>query len=163
MKLFYTLCIALIPQLIFCDSYLKVRLFTTEDERTFGLMNVRKLEENEGALFVYEKEAFLSLWMFNCFIDLSIAFVDENYTIQDIKTMKAYPEMMDKKRPVLIVEDLKRYSSNEPIVLFFHNKSIKSAKPAKYAIETNKDWFQKNNIKSGHKIELKEDVIRFYY
>jgi uncharacterized membrane protein (UPF0127 family) len=162
MKLFYTLCIALIPQLIFCDSYLKVRLFKTEDERTFGLMNVRKLEENEGALFVYEKDAYLSFWMFNCFIDLSIAFIDENYTIQDIKTMKAYPEMMDKKRPVVEIKDLNRYSPSDPIVLFFHTKSIKSSRPAKYAIETNKDWFEKNNIKPGYKIELQDDVIRFY-
>ena len=91
-----------------------VEFAMTPQEITRGLMFRDKLGPNEGMLFFFENEQTLSFWMKNTVIDLSIAFIDRNKTIVDIKEMKA-------TKPTDI---------NIP--------SYESAKPAKFALEMNK-------------------------
>ena len=88
-------------------------------------MGPTKLPENEGMLFIYRREEILSFWMKNTTIPLSIAFIDKKGIITEIRDMK--PLGMD---------------------------SIRSAKPAQYALEVNRGWFTKNGIKVGSKVEL---------
>jgi hypothetical protein len=63
--------------------------------------------------------------MKNTLIDLSIAYIDQDWNIVDIKEMKAL--------------DL------TPII---------SKKPAIFALEANANWFSKNKIKIGDKIKM---------
>lgn len=97
----------------------------SEKEKEMGLMNRTILPVNNGMLFVFEKKQFLSFWMKNTLIDLSIAYIDENWNIIDIREMKS--------------QDL------TPTI---------SKKPAIFALEANSHWFSKNNIKIGDKIQM---------
>ena len=112
------------------DKTLKVRLAITPAQQRQGLMNVQgmgptKLPENEGMLFIYRREEILSFWMKNTTLPLSIAFIDKKGNITEIRDME--PMGMD---------------------------SVRSAKPAQYALEVNRGWFTKNNIKIGDKVKL---------
>ena len=109
---------------------LKVKLAITPAQQRQGLMNVQgmgptKLPENEGMLFIYRREEILSFWMKNTTLPLSIAFLDKDGTITEIRDME--PMRMD---------------------------SVRSAKPAMYALEVNQGWFTKNKIKVGDKAKL---------
>ena len=112
------------------NKTLKVRLAITPAQQRQGLMNVQgmpptKLPENEGMLFIYRREEILSFWMKNTTLPLSIAFIDKKGIITEIRDMK--PMGLD---------------------------SVRSAKPAQYALEVNRGWFTKNNIKIGDKVNL---------
>ncbi len=112
------------------DKTLKVKLAITPAQQRQGLMNVQgmpptKLPENEGMLFIYRREEILSFWMKNTTLPLSIAFIDKKGNITEIRDM-------------------------EPRGL----GSVRSAKPAQYALEVNKGWFTKNNVKIGDKVKL---------
>lgn len=112
------------------SAELKVRLAKTPKQQSRGLMNVQgmpptKLPPNEGMLFIYRREEILSFWMKNTTLPLSIAFIDKKGTITEIKDM--------------VPESLNR---------------VKSSKPAQYALEVNKGWFQDNNVKIGDIVEI---------
>ena len=84
-----------------------------------------KLKPNEGMLFVYSKEELLSFWMKNTSTPLQIAFIGADLRIQQIESLKPYNEA-----------------------------SVKSKRPAQYALEVNLGWFDDNNIKVGDKITI---------
>lgn len=65
---------------------LKVVIFDTPAEREKGLMWVKNLPANHGALFVFDKETEVSFWMKNTLISLDMLFFDENYQL--IKSIK---------------------------------------------------------------------------
>ena len=79
-----------------------------------------RLGKDEGMLFVYDREEFLTFWMKNTPLPLSIAFLDQKGKIVDIQDM-------------------------EPFSLKTHD----SIHPAKYALEMNQGWFKKNGIRVG--------------
>ena len=107
------------------DADLNVRLATTPKQEAKGLMDVSKLPENEGMLFCYPEEKILSFWMKSTPIPLSIAFFDRNKKIIQIEDLKPNDEA-----------------------------SIKTERPAMWALEVNQGWFQKNNISLGEKMIL---------
>jgi uncharacterized membrane protein (UPF0127 family) len=109
-----------LSQLTIKGKKIRVEVARTEDEKARGLMFRDKLGADEGMLFVYEKEEFLTFWMKNTPLPLSIAFIDQKGRIVDIQDM-------------------------EPFSLRTHT----SARPARYALEMNRNWFQKNGIKVG--------------
>ncbi|MFW6137649.1 MAG: DUF192 domain-containing protein, partial [Spirochaetota bacterium] len=84
-----------------------------------------KLGYNEGMLFIFEEEKILSFWMKDTKIPLSIAFLDENGVVVDIKHMQPYS-----LRPV------------------------KSSKRCKYAIETNRGFFSRAGLSVGDTVDL---------
>jgi uncharacterized membrane protein (UPF0127 family) len=104
---------------------LKVQVAQTEPEKAQGLMFRDSLGQEQGMLFVYEKEEFLSFWMKNTRLPLSIAFIDRNHRIVDIQDM-------------------------EPFRLTTHSSAI----PAKFALEVNRGWFQKNGIHVGDSVSF---------
>ncbi|MDH5719991.1 MAG: DUF192 domain-containing protein [Spirochaetia bacterium] len=105
--------------LLFCE------VAKTEKERARGLMFRKKLKENEGMIFIFEKPDLLSFWMRNTKIPLSIAFIDENMYILEIYKM-------------------------EP----FDDRIITSTTKAKYAVEANSGWFANNFIIPGKKMRF---------
>jgi len=104
---------------------LNAQVARTEREKARGLMFRESLGQDEGMLFVYEREEILSFWMKNTPLPLSIAFIDQQGKIVDIQDM-------------------------EPFSLRTHF----SARPAQYALEVNKGWFQRNGINVG-------DLVKF--
>lgn len=96
----------------------------TVEHRTQGLMHRRMLPENRGMVFVFPSATPQSFWMKNTYIPLSIAYIDAAGVIVNIENMKPH--------------------STDP---------VPSAKPAKYALEVNRGWFDKRGIKPGMKVE----------
>ena len=97
-------------------------------ERAIGLMNRTSLPEGTGMLFVFDGEKQRSFWMKNTLIALDMIFIAANGTIVDITTM-------------------------QPCKSLFC-KSYKSKLPAKYVLEVNAGFAEKNSIKTGDKVEI---------
>ena len=64
---------------------INVEIAETQQEQSYGLMYVDKLEENEGMWFPYNQERALSFWMKNTLVPLDILFVNKDFEIVDIK------------------------------------------------------------------------------
>ncbi len=96
-------------------------------EQTQGLMNRTALAEDRGMLFVYPEEQTLSFWMRDTLIPLSIAYIDSEGRIVDIQDMKA----LDDDPPHYV-----------------------SAKPARYALEVNKGFFDERGVEVGDRTDL---------
>ncbi len=109
------------------NKKLNVEIANNQTLRSRGLMFRKELPTNEGMLFIFDYEQYLSFWMKNTYIPLSIAFIDENGVIFDIFDMKPLDET-----------------------------PIKSTKKGLYALEMNKGWFKRNNIIPGHRMEIIE-------
>lgn len=107
------------------EPSLNVDLACSNEQKMKGLMNKTNLNTNNGMLFVFEEEDYLSFWMKDTNIPLSIAFIDKNWNIVDIKNMKAFDE-----------------------------KSTISTSKALYAVEANVGWFDQQHIKKGDKVYL---------
>jgi uncharacterized membrane protein (UPF0127 family) len=103
---------------------LTAEVAATEGTRAQGLMHRRILPENRGMLFVFRETAQHAMWMMNTYIPLSVAFLDERGVIINIEDMKPHTQ------------------DTHP-----------AAKPARYALEMNKGWFEKRGIKPGARIE----------
>lgn len=103
---------------------LRAELARTEEEKRTGLMERRRLGENAGMLFVYEREGIWAMWMKNTYIPLSVAFLARDGTILNIEDM-------------------------EPLSEDTHQ----AAAPARYALEVNRGWFAKRGIKRGDRVE----------
>lgn len=111
--------------------HMTLRHASTPEERSLGLMGIRSLGENEGMTFNYPKPQRIGIWMYKCYIDLSVAFLDENKVIREIHDLKAYPTISDPH--------------------FFEQKSVTSSFDATYVLEMNVGWFAKRGIKPGDK------------
>lgn len=108
---------------------LEVELADTPEKNSFGLMYQKSLKENDGMLFVFQREQILSFWMKNTFVDLSLAYIDSNFRVIDFHDMKASKSEMQ--------TDFTTYQSRNP---------------AQYALEMRLGWFKKNGIKVGDKL-----------
>jgi uncharacterized membrane protein (UPF0127 family) len=102
---------------------LRVEVASTPEQVTRGLMFREKLGRNDGMLFVYWESSYLSMWMKNTLIPLSVAFLDAEGRILNIADMA--PQTLD---------------------------SHMSAGPARYAVETNQGWFAERGIKPGDRV-----------
>ena len=102
---------------------LKVELALSEEQREHGLMFRKQLGRDDGMVFVFDEPAYQSMWMKNTLIPLSVAFLDGDGRILNILDMQ--PQTLD---------------------------THTSAGPARYAIETNIGWFERNKVKAGDKV-----------
>jgi len=99
---------------------LKVEVAASDAQRMQGLMHREKLGKNDGMVFIFDEPAYQSMWMKNTFIPLSVAFLDGDGVILNILDME----------PHTLTPNM-------------------SAGPARYAVETNKGWFEERKVKSG--------------
>ncbi len=106
----------------------------TDEKRRLGLMNVDRLEEHQGMLFVFEEEQVLSFWMKNTRIPLNIGFFNVRGELVDTQDMKVPSVIED--RPV----------------------SYQSRVPAIFALEMNAGWFQKNKVLKGMRLRAASTV-----
>lgn len=91
--------------------------------REHGLMNRATLPKDQGMLFVFERPAMHCFWMRNTLIPLSIAFIQQDGKIVNIKDMQPQTE-----------------TTHCPEA------------PISYALEMNQGWFRQKNIKPGMQI-----------
>ena len=63
---------------------LDIEIAALEHERTRGLMWRRSLPDNQGMLFIFEREERRSFWMKNTLIGLDILFIKENGEVESI-------------------------------------------------------------------------------
>ena len=151
-KLHYLIVlIVLLPGVVCAKKYIPINLeyAVTAEQRVWGLMQRKDLPQDHGMLFIYPRPQKLKFWMFNCLIDLSIAFLDNNSVITEIRYLKAYPEMMDLERPVINLEDLDKYSYNDPILeqnaWKNNDKGQRTTKKGTCVFERNEGSYQGNH------------------
>lgn len=68
----------------FQENCFNVRIADSEKEREQGLMFVKNLDNDEGMLFVFEKNEEHCFWMKNTLIPLDLIWVDDNLKVSDI-------------------------------------------------------------------------------
>ena len=84
------------------DKEYSVRIAVTDQEQSDGLKNIDKLFDNEGMLFVFDKEDQVSMWMEDTTIPLDVIFIDEDYNI--VKVQQGVPKSKE-----LITSDNTKY------------------------------------------------------
>ena len=102
-----------------------VEVAETDFSRAKGLMFRESLGENMGMLFIFPDEKNIGFWMKNTMIPLSIAYANSMCEIINIEEMVPHD-----------------------------HRNTMSKGPARYAIEANLGWFDKNGIKIGDKFEI---------
>lgn len=113
----------------------EVEVAITDQETRQGLMYRESMPENHGMLFIYGQPRYLSFWMKNTLIPLSIAFIRDDGVISNIEKMEPSRGPFD---PV------ERYISRYK---------------CQYALEMNQGWFEQHGIQAGDQIELPLDQI----
>jgi uncharacterized membrane protein (UPF0127 family) len=108
------------------DKIIVAECARTPREQARGLMYRRSLGKNDGMLFIYDSPRYLSFWMKNTRIPLSIAFLDGKGKIVRIEHMRPYDS-----------------TTLHP-----------SLQPVRYALEMNQGWFEKNGVGVGDVIEI---------
>ncbi|MFH1824116.1 MAG: DUF192 domain-containing protein [Candidatus Firestonebacteria bacterium] len=106
------------------EHKLTVEIADTIAKRAIGLMFKSELKWDEGMLFVFSTSQYVSFWMKDTKISLSLAFIDEKGVITEILDLKPY--------------DLSKRTSKTKI---------------KYALEVNQGWFKKKKIKIGDTVK----------
>lgn len=115
---------------------LMLKVAYSQERQSIGLMHITKLNENEGMIFVYDKERYIAFWMKNTLIPLSIAYVEADGRIAGIYNM--YP--VDKNMPD---QEIPTYPAPTKV---------------KFAIETKQGWFDLRGIKEGTYIEIPKEL-----
>lgn len=100
-----------------------LQIARTQQEQEYGLMYRQSMPENQGMLFAYPHEEQLCFWMKNTRLPLTIAFADSNRVITDIIDMEPY--------------DLSSHCASKPV---------------QYALEMNRGWFQRHQVRAGDKL-----------
>lgn len=126
----------------------------TQEERQWGMMGRSGLEKDQGLGFIFPKKSYRTFWMFNCLVDLSLAYLDDRQVIKEIHDLKAYPEKVAKGPKITTLDDLHKVSREDPIVSFFRQTGKKSSFPSRFALEMQLGWFKENQYGIG-------DVVQF--
>lgn len=102
---------------------IEAEVAANQDYRMQGLMQRSRLGAGQGMLFVFPMQQRHCMWMKNTLLPLSVAFLDEEGRIINIRDMQPQTE----------------------------DNHCADA-PARYALEMNQGWFATRGIKPGMKI-----------
>lgn len=101
----------------------------TPQERAYGLMFRTSLPDNHGMLFIFDREERVSFWMKDTLIPLDMIFIDA-----------------DKK--IIHIEKNAPPCKNDPCPVY------PSTLPAKYVLEVNGGWGEKNGVMVGDRLKF---------
>jgi len=117
--------------------YLNVDIAETPYQLQQGLMFRKRLGEDDGMLFKFKRSQDLKFWGVNTYIPLAIAFVSPEKEIVKISYISPCSD-----------------------------RCVNSDIDCDMAIEANSDFFKKNNINIGSKIEVINDdfstLVKFF-
>lgn len=103
---------------------LTVYLADTPERRELGLMHVRSLPDDRGMLFIYPDAKRHSFWMRNTFVPLSLAYIRDDGTIDQLVDMEPHDE-----RP---------------------HPSVGSVR---FVLEVRQGWFREHQVAVGDRLE----------
>ncbi len=103
---------------------IRAEVAISDEERGRGLMFRESMGENEGMVFRFANARQVCMWMKNTLIPLSVAFIGDDGRIINIEDMQ--PHSLD---------------------------AHCADRPARYALEMNKGWFRKRNIRAGTPVD----------
>ena len=106
----------------------------TPAELEQGLMGVKELGPDEGMLFHFPDSKERFFWAYGCYLDLDVAFLDEEGIILSIEELKAYPE--------------------ERSQWFFIEHAVRSKGPAAQVLEMPVGWFSRNGYLPGDQLDF---------
>ena len=102
----------------------KAEIAADDATRQQGLMYRKQLPKNDGMLFIFPELGYHAMWMKDCFIPISVAYLDEAGKIISIHEMEPQTE-----------------------------NPHRALGPARYALEMNGGWFTAHKIKAGDSIK----------
>jgi uncharacterized membrane protein (UPF0127 family) len=139
----FFLTLFFISHLLVAGEVIEVNLMraSCEESRAKGLMDLEKLEKNQGLFMDFELSTKASLWAKRTAFDLDVAFLDDKGTVIEIQTLKSHPEWNEEVQKNPDLESL--------IDKRFFEEAIISKDPCRFAIEMNKGWFLEHNITDG--------------
>lgn len=88
------------------DGAIQARLARTEPERIQGLSGVKKLNQREGMLFVFDSEDYWSIWMKEMHFPIDVIWLDSAKKVVHITkniTPETYPTRFQPKNPARYV------------------------------------------------------------
>ncbi|MFH0877724.1 MAG: DUF192 domain-containing protein [Candidatus Omnitrophota bacterium] len=118
------------PRVCFGNVCLKVELADTQSERQRGLMFRQQLAPQAGMLFIFPRQDMWGFWMKNTLIPLDIIWLDNQGIVVDI------------------VRDAMPVASEEP-------PTFKPVAAARYVLEANAGFAQRNDIRVGDRARFK--------
>lgn len=156
------LCIANVSFASCCQAEvipIHIEYAITPTQKKWGLMGRKHMADAQGMLFYFEAATRPTFWSFGCYIDIAVLFIDDRGTISEIYFLKAFPEIMDARRPINRLEDLDAYSSNDPILQFFLQQRIRPKNAYHYVLEMSLHSFRKFSIKTGDTFNFSNHTI----
>ena len=114
----------------------KVELATTEAQRVHGLSEREQLAPGTGMLFAFPRAEQVSFHMLNCHVPLDVAFLSDDLTVVNIRTMP--------------VED----NPGNPKMAY------PSRYPVRYALEVSAGEFRRAGVKIGDRATLLGQALR---
>ncbi len=106
-------------------------LAKSDQDRIKGLSGHKKLDNNQGMLFVWDKKGVYPFWMKNMLFSIDIIYIDDNTV-------------------VYVVQNAPAPSGQTQILTIY-----KPDQPANYVLEVNAGTAQKLGIKKGTKVTFK--------
>lgn len=109
------------------DAKIQAEIARSPQKRALGLAGRQKLKNNQGMLFIFEKEGNYGFWMKGMLFNIDIIFIKDDQVV-DIAENMPYP------------------TSESNIA------GVSPKQKANLALEVNAGWAKKYNIKTGDKI-----------
>lgn len=135
-KLWILTCLLSLPALLQADTgveYLRldiqgqqlvVEVALSPEQRSRGLMERLEMPANAGMLFILDPQPRQCFWMRNTYIPLTLAFLDENFTLLQLNDM-------------------------QPLSDELHCADQASS----FALEVNQGWFEQHEIEIGVQLQ----------
>jgi hypothetical protein len=118
-------------QVCFPSTCVEAEIAETLEEKKTGLMFRESLQEFSGMLFPYDQKNIYTFWMKNTLIPLDIIWIADTKIVH-----------IEKATPC----------TTDPC------ETYKSETPANHILEVNSGFTEKNNIKIGDTVEIKEKL-----
>ena len=127
------------------DRTFKLELSLSQERRRLGLGGRETLADDEGMLFAFPRAASQRFWMYDCLMDIDIAYVDPIGYVTAVHTMRKEP-------PRGPDEEELDYQARLP--------GYPSLYPAQFVIELAPGMFDRLGIEAGDRIEIDADRLK---